>query len=121
MCHLPTYLCVGAAYKLMVMEAGMGKQSAQSAAAKRSPQELELEFVRHTAAILLDAPGLSLKVRLRLPCAHKPFTPVHVCPAGCGACKRAPHPNGNGFSRHCARDTRRLTCASGEAHVKVSG
>lgn len=52
-----------AAYKLMVLQAGMNKQQGTSEAAKKTPEELEREFVRHTAAILNPAPGKSLKVR----------------------------------------------------------
>ena len=45
------------------MEAGMNKQNGKSEAAKKSPEELENDFVRHTAAILIQAPTKSLKVK----------------------------------------------------------
>lgn len=58
------------AYKLMVMEGGLSKQAGKSSVAQKSPEELEAQFVRHTAAILVDAPGRSLKAGFPLPLLH---------------------------------------------------
>lgn len=54
-----------AAYKLMVLEAGLSKSTGASAISQKPPEELERDFVRHTAAILLDAPSRTLKVGSR--------------------------------------------------------
>ena len=48
----------------MVLEAGLSKQAGASTAIKKTPEELEAEFVRHTAAILVDAPARTLKVMI---------------------------------------------------------
>jgi hypothetical protein len=56
-------LCDGnpTAYKLMVLEAGMNKQPGRNPASDKPPEELEQDFVRHTAAILLSSPSRNLK------------------------------------------------------------
>ncbi len=50
------------AYKLMVLEAGLSKQAAHHTTVRKTAEEIEAEFVRHTAAILIDAPSRTLKV-----------------------------------------------------------
>lgn len=111
----------------MVLEAGLSKQSGQSAAAQKSPEELEADFVRHTAAILMDAPATTLKVparvraclcvsarawlvvnflptlrRLLFPCVllKSRYTPARHCVAGGGARERSPCSHGH----RCAGD-----------------